>query len=125
MKRPRVTITRKPDETHEYAVGYKKPPVHTQFKPGQSGNPKGRPRRRRRDLATEIQDELRVRITATEGGRKIRISKREALVKALINKTLTGDIRAMKLLLEMIHRRNGDEPISWVDIVTGAYENKL
>ena len=29
----------------DYEIGYKKPPKHTQFKPGQSGNPKGRPQK--------------------------------------------------------------------------------
>lgn len=27
-----------------FKVGYRKPPVETRFKPGQSGNPRGRPR---------------------------------------------------------------------------------
>jgi hypothetical protein len=30
------------DDQHDYAVGHGKPPVHTRFKKGQSGNPRGR-----------------------------------------------------------------------------------
>ena len=32
-----------PDDERDYEVGYGKPPRHTRFQPGRSGNPRGRP----------------------------------------------------------------------------------
>lgn len=55
----------------ESPVGYKKPPRHTRFKPGQSGNPNGRPRKKV-TLAESIQKELNTRITVNEGGKQRR-----------------------------------------------------
>ena len=42
----------------DYEVGYKKPPIHTRFKPGVSGNPKGRPKGTK-NLATDLAEENR------------------------------------------------------------------
>ena len=46
-------------------VGYKQPPKHTQFKPGQSGNPKGRPKGTQ-NLATDLAEELRRHLQTLE-----------------------------------------------------------
>jgi hypothetical protein len=68
-----------------YPIGYKKPPRDTQFKPGQSGNAKGRPIGIK-NFATVIEKELRTSIEVTENGKRKRISKREAVVKQTVNK---------------------------------------
>jgi hypothetical protein len=65
-------------EDPQYPVGYKKPPRHTQFKPGMSGNAKGRPKGAK-NFATVLEHELRARIEVTENGKRKRISKREAI----------------------------------------------
>ena len=41
----------------DYEIGYGRPPKHTQFKKGQSGNPEGRPKGIK-SLSTELDDEL-------------------------------------------------------------------
>ena len=46
-----------PDQIGPHAVGFGKPPMHTRFKPGQSGNPRGRPKHSR-NLKTIIQEVL-------------------------------------------------------------------
>ena len=64
-----------------YKVGYCKPPKAKQFKPGRSGNPKGRPKGSR-NLATDLAAELGEQITVREEGRSRRISKQRALIKS-------------------------------------------
>lgn len=81
-----------------YAVGYGKPPEATRFRPGQSGNPKGRPKGSR-NFATVIQEELAARITVTENGRRRKITKRQAIAKQLVNKAAAGDPKAIPVLL--------------------------
>ena len=103
----------------EYEVGYKKPPVHTRFQLGNKANRKGRVKGRR-NLKSDLLDELGERITLTEGDRKVRISKQRALIKALIVKGIKGDPRATNAVLNLILRVGGDdqqiaEPLSEVD----------
>ena len=87
----------------EYAVGYRKPPQATRFKPGHSGNPKGRPKGSR-NLATDLSTELGELITVREGGAARRVSKQRALIKSLMAKALQGDVRATTALLTLYAR---------------------
>jgi hypothetical protein len=80
------------------SVGYKRPPRHTQFKPGMSGNIKGRPKGAK-NFATVIDQELGAKIEVTENGRRRRISKREAIVKQTVNKAAGGDPKATVIVL--------------------------
>jgi hypothetical protein len=77
----------------KYKVGFGRPPKATQFKPGRSGNPKGRPQGSR-NLATDLAAELGEPITVREDGRHRRVSKQRALIKSLMAKSLQGDVRA-------------------------------
>lgn len=85
-------------KSEKNAVGYGKPPQQTRFKPGHSGNPKGRPRGTR-NLKTELAEELQESIVIHEGGKRKRVSKQRAIIKRLVEKSLTGDIRAARELL--------------------------
>lgn len=99
-------------DQHEYEVGYKKPPKRSQWKPGHSGNPNGRPRKIK-DFEKLLDIELSKEITITEGGKQISISKREVLLKSLVNDALKGDLRAMKMVLPfMVNQQSiaGFEP---------------
>ena len=84
-------------------MGYGKPPAATRFKPGKSGNPKGRPKGSL-NLATDLSAELGEQITVREGGRQHRISKQRALVKSLMAKALQGDVRATTAVLALYAR---------------------
>src|SRR5205085_3084803 len=84
-------------------VGYCSPPESTRFKPGQSGNPKGRPKGSR-NLATDLAAELGEQITVRESGRARRISKQRALIKSLMVTALGGDVRATTALLALYAR---------------------
>jgi hypothetical protein len=82
----------------KYKVGYGKPPQRTQFKKGQSGNPKGRPRRSK-NVATVAQDALYALVEVNENGRRQRVSKIEVGFKQLANRIAKGDLAAIRLLL--------------------------
>lgn len=81
-------------------VGYKRPPRHTQFKPGQSGNPNGRPKGTR-NLDTDLEEELSEKIIVNEGGRRLEISKQRSILKSLVSKALKGDTRAASILVNL------------------------
>ena len=94
-----------------YEVGYGKPPPDTQFKPGQSGNSKGRAKGSK-NLKTDLREELAEHITLREGGREIRISKQRALVKSTVAQAIKGDSRAQAKVIDLHLRIFGadDEP---------------
>jgi hypothetical protein len=75
--------------TPGYEVGYGRPPVHTRFKPGQSGNPKGRPKGSKSPKAV-LEEVLARPITIIEGGRRRTIKQVEAILMALAAKALRG-----------------------------------
>ena len=85
----------------DYQVGYGKPPQHTRFKKGESGNPTGRPKGSK-NLTTLLEKELKQRVVVTENGRRRSITKQEAMVKHLVNKAVSGDRSLMQLLLDEI-----------------------
>ena len=93
----------------EYEVGYRKPPKSGQFKPGKSGNPKGRPKGSLK-LATDLAAELNEQITVREDGRARRVSKQRALIKSLMAKALQGDVRANAAVLALYARVITDLP---------------
>ena len=90
----------------DYEVGYGKPPVQTRFRQGQSGNPKGRPKHSL-NLDTLIKKELAEIIMVREGDKPLRVSKKQAMVKSLANKTLKGDVRAMLVIVGLLQRQEG------------------
>ncbi len=86
-----------------YEVGYGKPPKHTRFQPGQSGNPRGRPKGTK-NLKTDLMEELGEKIIVREGGQARKVSKQRAVVKSVVARTLKGDARAAALLTSMMMR---------------------
>ena len=92
----------------EYEVGYGKPPKHTRFKKGRSGNARGRPRGAR-NLKTELQEELAETIQIKEDGKAKTISKQRAMLKSLTAKAVRGDTRAANVILNMVFRLFHDE----------------
>ena len=69
--------------------GYKSPPKTGQFKPGKSGNPRGRPKGTR-NLKTDLDKILRKRIRIRENGETREISRQEAILLSLFNKAMQG-----------------------------------
>ena len=82
-----------------YEIGYGKPPVGRRFQKGQSGNPRGR---RKKDLPELLVAVLNEPVTVTTEGEQRKITKREAIVTQLVNKSATADLRATKMLIDML-----------------------
>ena len=83
------------------AVGYGRPPRHSRFKKGKSGNPAGRVKDSK-NLATVLLNSAHEAVTVNEGGRRKTITKLEAMSKQLVNKAAAGDPRATQLLMQML-----------------------
>jgi hypothetical protein len=84
-----------------YDVGYRKPPKHTQFQPGQSGNPRGRPKGSK-NFSSRVKSILDRKVTVVENGRTRRITMTEAVLMKLVSKAMASDMSAMRLTLGLI-----------------------
>jgi hypothetical protein len=97
-----MTASDDPDQ-----VGYKRPPKHTQFRPGQSGNPRGRPKKKptiAADLARELAETIRI----VDGGREREITKQRAVVKSLVSAAMGGDLRAATAVITLCAQLDRD-----------------
>ena len=97
----------KKEPTGGSPIGYGKPPRHTRFKKGQSGNPTGRPKGTP-NFATALEQALNEQVVVNEGGQRRTVSKLEATVAQLVNKAAMGDLRATKQLLTVVHALDGE-----------------
>jgi Family of unknown function (DUF5681) len=90
-------------KTHRHAVGYGRPPKKTQFKPGRSGNPRGRPKGPR-SIGAILREAIGQKIPVAEGGKTRRLPALEVLFRRLVNEALRSDPKAIKLLLSLVER---------------------
>lgn len=88
-------------------VGYRHPPLHTRFRPGVSGNPRGR-QKGVRNFAADVRRTLEIPVTLSENGKSKRVSTQEALILRLREKALKGDARALETLLSLARTHNED-----------------
>ena len=88
-----------PVTKRQYAANYRKPPVHSRFKKGQSGNPHGRPAK---NLPALLAAALNEKVTVTENGKRRQVTKREAVIAQLVNKSAAAELRATKMLIDML-----------------------
>lgn len=86
-----------------YEVGYGKPPKKGQFKKGKSGNAKGRPKGSR-NLKTDLIEVLHGKVTVKEGGKELKLTKQQALLRRMMADALQGNHRAQTLLLNVALR---------------------
>jgi hypothetical protein len=82
-----------------YRVGPGRPPLHTRFKKGQSGNPGGRSAKSLPALLAKALDET---VVVTNDGRRRKLTKREAIVAQMVDKSASADLRATKMLIDMM-----------------------
>ena len=109
-------MTQDEDDPNQKIAGYRSPPRASRFRPGQSGNPKGRPRGRRKELPYETV--LGQEVTIRENGHVRRITAAEAFLLQLTKRGLDGDTAATRAALAAI----GDTRGSKVSISEGPFE---
>ena len=112
------------DDRDDYQVGYGKPPRHTQFAKGQSGNPRGRPSGSK-NLATLVSEALNEMVIVTEDGGRRKITKREAMIKQLVNRSAKADWRAIKILLDILREIESKTPSETVENSFSAADEQV
>ena len=123
------------DETSDdgFAVGYKKPPQHSRFQPGRSGNPRGK-QKGVRNFGTDVKRTLEVPVRLNDQGRARRVSTQEAALLRLREKALKGDARSIVQILELAKIFNnstavesvGDEALAAEDqAILDAYAEEV
>lgn len=98
----------------EYEVGFKKPPRHSQFKPGNRANPHGRGRRKRRTEAEIVYEVMNAPAKFRQHGKSKRAPRIELLIKSYGAAALKGDVGAAAALLkirEHFERHPAVEPV--------------
>jgi hypothetical protein len=84
-------------------VGYKKPPKHTQFAPGKSGNPNGRPKAAKSPAGHELLNQL---VTVIQKGKPKKMTVLDAVLTQILRDAMNGDYRARKLALDYAKSSN-------------------
>lgn len=85
-------------------VGYKCPPRHSQFKPGKSGNPAGRPKKERKSEAEILEAVLDRPVTVKKGGTEVRMASKEVMLEKLMSLAMTGNLQATKLMISLMDK---------------------
>jgi len=102
-----------PEAEPGQSVGYGSPPRTTRFKKGVSGNPKGRPKGSL-NVATVFTKTLLEKVVINEHGQRKTVTKLEAALKQLANKAASGDLRAVRQLVELAHDAEAKQNVSGV-----------
>lgn len=98
------------DTPKDFEVGYKRPPLHSRFRPGQSGNPRGR-RKGLRNFATDAKEMLQTTVSLSEKGRPKLVSTQAAALYRLREKALKGGERALDQLLKLAQLVNDERSV--------------
>lgn len=83
------------------SVGYGRPPQHSRFKPGVSGNPNGRPKKATHAASDIIENVMEEMVEFKERGVRKLASRRELSIRSLVSKAIKGDVKAAEMLLEL------------------------
>lgn len=112
------------DGTNEKKVGYGNPPDHSKYKPGESGNPGGRPKGSK-SWQTVFKNEIFSEIGLKEQGVELKVTKLEAFAKRLVSDALSGNPRALGELLRQINLHVSDPSGAEVSDLPASEEDVL
>jgi Family of unknown function (DUF5681) len=90
-------------------VGYGRPPVHTRFPPGKSGNPDGS-RKKSKDLNARLKKAAEEKVEVQEGGRKRKVKKIDLAMTQMMNKAAQGQPTFVKMALKEFQSAEASEP---------------
>lgn len=96
-------------EGRSYEVGYGKPPKHTRFKPGQSGNPKGR-KPGSKNVMTLLEETLFSPVKLRENGKVRRVPAIQACLLNLRNQAIKGDSKALDRFIRLASLHQSAQP---------------
>ena len=96
-------------EDRSYKIGYGKPPEHTRFKPGQSGNPKGR-KPGSRNVMTLLEQTLFDTVKVRENGKVRRVPAIQACLLNLRNQAIKGDPKALDRFIRLASLHHSAQP---------------
>jgi hypothetical protein len=115
MTRKRTSTTPPPKRhrinSQAERVGYGQPPRAHQFKPGESGNPNGRPQGAKSE-ATILQELFQHKITINERGTSRKITLLEGILRKIAEDCLKGNVKSFSFLLNRYHAITAGEPAS-------------
>jgi len=94
------------DNSRQERVGFKRPPTHSRFKPGESGNRAGRPRGSR-NVAIVLAEIINERAYVTENGRRRSMTKLEVAFRTLFKQAAGGNTRALAKLFDLARWLDG------------------
>ena len=98
-------------------IGYAKPPKHTRFAKGRSGNPKGRPMGSK-NLAMMMIEELTQPVPIVENGKRTKIPKIRAAVRQALNRAMVGDFKALQQIVIMLRSHDALKRVATTKPIT-------
>jgi hypothetical protein len=105
-------------------IGKGSAPHPTRFKPGQSGNPKGRPKGAK-GAESMARAELRRKVTATQNGVRRKMTVEQVAYRRLADKAIAGDLKALILLLTLAKSLNPSDPGSSDDAIPAEQDLEI
>jgi hypothetical protein len=82
-------------------VGYRRPPVHSRFQKGQSGNPRGRPKKQA-DFMEDAAEIFGGAVTGQAKGKPITLPMVQAMFRTWCRHALKGDNQALRRVIELM-----------------------
>lgn len=111
------------DDDKPYEVGYCKPPKHTQWPKGVSGNPAGK--KKEESLLDQLRKLSAKEIVVHQNGAPMTMTQGEAMLAAVFNKAMMGDLGSIKFIAQMLGMSEADLAAAKVPTLTEGMLNVL